>query len=956
MGSFSVVWMVLRRMLTQWRMELSLFIGLLAATGVVTAVPLYTSGALQKTFQQDWENFTNGGAPGSYSLSIDYSSNNLLESEMAKLNDAIQNKSDAEKKTAKRNFSAKMAQRVVETHEYLSQTVPSRLDVPLMVNGWSGILSEPLVLPGPANDPDDETYIDIYTMTGLEPLVRIEDGRLPSAKIASDGTVEVACPTKLADENNLIVGHVYSMDSLLIGFSQDDSLATPLKIRLVGTFDQRSDKQDSLAWISSADTNNCLYIHPEAFLLLIKTRHLNIAEFYESLIMDYQKVHLADLPRLMRTMHQLERDYTRFNEMVTVGDTPVDFFKDFNTKQDSLRMMMLALALPTLLLILYYVSLSAGLIVDQRRSEIAMIRSRGASTWQLAASTILEWMVLGIGCLLLGPPLGMAIAQLFGASAGFLNFVDRQPLPVFFTVESYLYAITIVLLMIVAATIPSIKAARHSIVSYKQERSRMQSKPVWQRFYLDVLLMGIGVYGYRTMSLQATAVSQAQGDFKRFVDPLLFIIPTLLTLAIGLVLLRLIPLMNRIFEKIFQHGKGVAFYTSLLETTRNPRRYRPLMLLVILTIATGIYGAAMARSLDQNTKDRIHYSIGADAVLEERWLREVERGKFAPFEPPFFNHSNMPGVISAARVMTDKKAQFGQGTSITVMAIDPVEFYHTAWFRRDLTPHHPHAYLNMLSKYPQGVIVSEQMIKENGLKPGDSITLTVNKANIEFVILGAVKYWPTLYEDQASFVIANLDYIIEQSTIYPYKVWLKLKSGAKLSSGLEYLRSKGTWVMGVADARGEIAVAQRDPQKMGFYGIISVGFCVAVLIMIIGFLLYTFISLQGRLLQFGVLRAIGLSLKQLVGMLCLEQMWTVGIGLFAGTFIGQAISMIFVPFLQSSAAFSESIPPFSIIISGVDIGTIYKMLIPVLVISLTILAFILARLQVHQAVKLGEEG
>jgi putative ABC transport system permease protein len=213
-----------------------------------------------------------------------------------------------------------------------------------------------------------------------------------------------------------------------------------------------------------------------------------------------------------------------------------------------------------------------------------------------------------------------------------------------------------------------------------------------------------------------------------------------------------------------------------------------------------------------------------------------------------------------------------------------------------------------------------------------------------------------LYDNKAPFAIANLDYIIRQSTVYPYQDWLKMAPGAKLAKGLSYLQKKGIWVNRVADARSEIALARRNPQKMGFYGIISVGFCVAVLIMIIGFLLYTFISLQSRLLQFGVLRAIGLSLRQLIEMLCLEQLWSVGIGLLAGTIIGEAISMIFVPFLQSSAAFSNTVPPFSVIISGIDIWSIYEAILPVLLISLVILAYILTRLQVHQAVKLGEEG
>lgn len=957
MGALAVIWMVLRRMMTQWRMELCLFLGLLAATGVVTAVPLYTTGALQNTFQQHWAAADDSGTPGTYGVSIDPS--------------AYEGK----------NIPAK----IIEAHQNINKLVREKLQMPFLLSGWTASLNDHFEITGLDIDPSVSKQLEVFTVTDLEKYVKIVEGRMPSDHASSDGTVEIACSIGAADIYNLVIGKTYDMDSEIRVNSPkkdvdeiDRKIETvPLHFRLVGTYKLRPEKQTQLSWMTSSDVNTSLYVHPQAFLdTLIAKKKVRISSFYETWIIDRQHVRLQNVPHLIAQMKTLERDYQRFKGMVIVSASPMEVFTDFSSKQNDLRLMMLALALPTILLVLYYAVLAAGLIIEQRRGEMAMLRSRGSSTLQLVGSTVLEWLTLGFGCILLGPPIGLVIAQIFGASAGFLNFVDRKALPISMNGEAYQYAGILVLIMLVAATIPSMKAARHSIVSYKQEKSRSNSKPIWQRFYLDLLLLGVGIYGYRAMTLQSVAAAEAQSNLDRLIDPFLFIVPTLLSLAVGMVILRLLPLAAGLAEKLFARGKGVSVYTSLLEVSRNAGRYRPLILLVILTTATGIYGAAMARSLDQNTTDQVYYAIGADTVLTEQWFRMMPANSnqpstpgsppsmtidtTRPYEPPFQVHKDLPGIQSVARVQFSKNtAIMKNGTAIAngvTMAINPTEFAGTAWFRPDLTPRHPFVYLNLLTKYPYGALVSEKLLEDGTLKLGDTLTLVINKQKIDVVIMAAVQYWPTLYGDKDPFVITNIDYMQEQGSIAPYDVWMKLKPGARLTDSLNTLVKKNIQVLSVKDARHELAMARRDPQKMGFYGIISVGFCVAVVVMVIGFLLYTFITLRGRFLQFGVLRAIGLSLRQLVQMLCLEQLWSVGIGLLAGTLVGQAVSAIFVPFLRTAASFNAEVPPFHIVISGGDIWTIYTVLLPVFLAALGGLALTLTRMQVHQAVKLGEEG
>ena len=54
--------------------------------------------------------------------------------------------------------------------------------------------------------------------------------------------------------------------------------------------------------------------------------------------------------------------------------------------------------------------------------------------------------------------------------------------------------------------------------------------------------------------------------------------------------------------------------------------------------------------------------------------------------------------------------------------------------------------------------------------------------------------------------------------------------------------------------------SKNDPFQLAVNGVMTLGFLIAIGISFIGFLLYWLLSLYGRILQFGVLRAMGISL------------------------------------------------------------------------------------------------
>ena len=108
------------------------------------------------------------------------------------------------------------------------------------------------------------------------------------------------------------------------------------------------------------------------------------------------------------------------------------------------------------------------------------------------------------------------------------------------------------------------------------------------------------------------------------------------------------------------------------------------------------------------------------------------------------------------------------------------------------------------------------------------------------------------------------------------------------------------------------------------------------------------------MLQFGILRTIGLSLWQLIAMLSLEQLLSVGLGVLLGLGIGQLTSRLYLPFIQYGADVGADFIPFIVVTEGTDTWKIVGVLGLVLMAALIVLAVLLSRMRLHQAVKLGE--
>ena len=94
-------------------------------------------------------------------------------------------------------------------------------------------------------------------------------------------------------------------------------------------------------------------------------------------------------------------------------------------------------SIPVIALALYFVAITAGLIVDADSAEIAVLASRGAGAGHIVLLHLLEWMPLAVPVAALAPLPAAAFARLMGAADGFLRSRPGPPLPVAVSWDAY---------------------------------------------------------------------------------------------------------------------------------------------------------------------------------------------------------------------------------------------------------------------------------------------------------------------------------------------------------------------------------------------------------------------------------------------------------------------------------------------------------------------------------------
>ncbi|GAB4445371.1 MAG: hypothetical protein Kow00120_15390 [Anaerolineae bacterium] len=791
-------------------------------------------------------------------------------------------------------------------------------------------------------------------LSDLEAHVTLVEGAFPTPSAPEDtGPIEVLVSDALALKLGLQVGEsyvVYAQDPMPEG----GVARAEIPVRVAGVWTARDPSE--AYWLTRPELlDSHLFVPEESFITRISP--LLPDEIYAGiwyLIMDGSNVDYSAAATLLDRINVVEQRITSLLPGTRLEMSPRAELLEYRRAVEVLTILLYAFAAPLIGLLLAFVGLTVTLAVEQRRNEIAVLRSRGAMIAQVLGGAAMEGLLLGVVAVAIGAPVSVAIAGLIGQSRGFLEFTTQpHNLRIGLTVEAVVIGLGVVGLSLVTRMFPTAEAARHTIITYKQEQARMLQRPWWQRRWVDVLLLIPVAYGVYLLQQQG---SIAGATLDPLANPLLFLAPALCTLALTLFCLRLMPLFMAVVSWIAARTRSVALLMAARHLSRSPGFYNVPLLLLTLTLSLSAFTASLAETLDRHLHDQAFYQVGADVQFfdfgEDATMPEstVQLWRFLPVT----DYLEAPGVHGATRV-----GRYEATTSLSggrqegaFMGIDRFDFSLVAYWRDDFAQESLGALMNALALNPGGVLVPRDYMREHALAVGDTIRVSVRTYTqltpVDLVVLGGFDLFPTWYPQEGPLFVGNLDYFFEQiGTQVPYYVWLR--ADPDVGEAQLNLRYSG-W----KTAATHIVREQERPERQGIFGMLSVGFVAAAVLTVLGFFLYALFSLRRRAIEIGVLRAVGLSSRQMVAFLGWELASLIAVGSLIGTVLGVSVSAFFIPFLQVGADPTATVPPFVVEIAWPAIVRVYILFGVLFAATLGGLALLLRRMPIFQAIKLGE--
>lgn len=811
-------------------------------------------------------------------------------------------------------------------------------------------------------------------LRNYESHVTIVDGRLPTPAVAGQ-PIEVLVSETQANAMGFRVG-----DEFTIYRKEEVSALETIprfedNVRVVGIW-KVTDPSELFWFLDPSSFESIILMPQESFASRIasdKPYAVIYSGWYQ--VYDGSRVEANNVGAIMGA---IARSRSQIASILPRASFPISPAWALTRYMDSVSLqtrVLLTFSIPLILMALGYVIFVTGLALRQQRLEIALLKSRGTSTRQVIFIYLVQSLLLGLISLVAGLFLGRLMAQLIGRTRGFLSFSAGEALPVSITQLSLQLSLGAIILATLTSLLPAMRWAGLTVVTFKQYLSRVNDVPWWRKYFVDILLLGLSLYGLYQMRRTGSIPFLIGGKGDPLQNPLLLIAPTLFMISAGLFFLRLFPMLMDLIHWISRQLPGTVALLSFGRLARSSN-YNGVLLLLVITVGLSVFTASLAKTLDNNVYERSYYKVGADVVLDEAVVGATTQSPYASGSStdntsnaasyglvvPSSDALSIPGVTNASRVV-QVTVRADTGEQGHVFGIERLSFPKVAFFRRDFTDRSLPVLMNALALNQQAALVNKEYLAAKGLGVGDVVTVRVNNQDntrLELTVVGVLDMMPTVYPDPEStevpfYAVTNINYL-ETLLGFPMtgQIWLSVKPDINVTEIFTKAEDIGFNLNSLTSALQEVQTEQSRMERVGLFGFLSVGFMVISFLSMLGLMIYAFISLRQWTIQFGVLRAVGLTSLQLVSLVILEQLVVVVAGMIVGAGFGIWMSYLFLPFLQVSYATTLPLPPIIVLVAWEGIWRVYSIVGVALLIVVIGMIRPLSRIKMFEAIKLGE--
>jgi ABC-type antimicrobial peptide transport system permease subunit len=264
---------------------------------------------------------------------------------------------------------------------------------------------------------------------------------------------------------------------------------------------------------------------------------------------------------------------------------------------------------------------------------------------------------------------------------------------------------------------------------------------------------------------------------------------------------------------------------------------------------------------------------------------------------------------------------------------------------------------------PIPAIASAGFLQSTGLRPGGEAELAMGSVIMPVTIQGQVSLFPTLDESGGGFLIVNQEHLYYFASLTnqanaasrPNEVWLALSDNGELrDAALDDLRyTYGIAPVQTIDSADLIADLGSDPvtQASGS-GILLIALVAAFSILALGFALTLYLGGQSRTIEVAVMRAVGISPRQIFIMIGFEYLLIAALGLAIGTIAGLRISETMLSFLNVTEDGNAIVPSFRLVTRWDTVLIAFIATAAAFLAGIVALAFYFLRLHVSRVLRL----
>lgn len=230
---------------------------------------------------------------------------------------------------------------------------------------------------------------------------------------------------------------------------------------------------------------------------------------------------------------------------------------------------------------------------------------------------------------------------------------------------------------------------------------------------------------------------------------------------------------------------------------------------------------------------------------------------------------------------------------------------------------------------PIPVIASTGFMERGGYDVGERITVEVLGNTVPVRLAGVADYFPTLDPDFSSFLVgdirstwlalnANRMRIAEQAN----EIWIDTGAAAPSTVGNELKRRSPSPLSLIAQDQ-LLRDASVDPLiSAGWRALLAIAFTTVLTASAVGFLVYSQVTFASRMTEYAVVRTLGLTTRQVLGLVTLELTMVLVPAVVIGAVLGMRMGATIIPFLVTSGEGVRVVPPVVLDVDWQSIGVL----------------------------------